>query len=67
MGLVPNPVADLKEPLERTQRAVENLSGELVGVQHIPAVHDQLVEMNRTMSAVLDTLQHLREDMARPR
>lgn len=61
--LMPNPLGDIKEPLERVEQAVGTLAAELRDVRSLPTIHAELVKLNGTMAAVLDELQGLRQDL----
>jgi hypothetical protein len=61
--LVPNPVGDVVQPLQRVELAVASLSKELGEIRSLPAIHKELVTLNATMSDVLETLNGIRGDL----
>ena len=62
--LVPNPIGDLHKPLQRIEGAVTSLAEKLRPVDALPSVHDELVEVNKTLLAMLATLDGMRDDLA---
>jgi hypothetical protein len=62
--LVPNPIADLHKPLQRIEGAVVGLADKLMPVDSLPDVHEELVEVNRSLRLVLEALEGLRDDLA---
>ena len=63
--LVPNPIGDLKHPLQRIEDAVNALTGKLRPVDSLPSVHEELIAVNRTLTLVHETLVGMRADLAR--
>jgi hypothetical protein len=63
MSLIPNPVSEMLQPLLRLEQAVAGLVHELAPVGTLPAVKDELVEVNRTLGEVLEELKALRVEM----
>lgn len=61
---VPNPIAELLQPLLRLEGAIEKLSGELRPVHTLPSVHRELADVNVALAGIHETLRGLREDMA---
>jgi hypothetical protein len=62
--LVPNPIGDLHKPLQRIEGAVTSLAEKLRPVDVLPSVHEELVQVNRTLLLVLEALDGLRDDLA---
>ena len=62
--LVPNPIGDLHKPLQRIEGAVVSLADKLRPVDSLPDVHKELVEVNKTLRLMLETLDGLRGDLA---
>jgi hypothetical protein len=63
--LVPNPIGDLHKPLQRIEGAVTSLAEKLRPVDALPSVHEELVEVNKTLRAMLAALDGMRDDLAR--
>jgi hypothetical protein len=62
--LVPNPIGDLMHPLQRIEAAVTSLAERLKPVEVLPSVHEELVEVNRTLGLVLEAIDGMRSDLA---
>ena len=62
--LVPNPIGDLMNPLQRIEGAIHSLAEKLRPVDSLPDVHEELLEVNRSLAAIHETLRALREDLA---
>ena len=62
--LVPNPIGDLMTPLQRIEGAIHSLAEKLRPVDSLPDVHEELLEVNRSLKAMHETLQALRADLA---
>jgi hypothetical protein len=62
--LVPNPIGELHKPLQRIEGAVLGLADKLRPVDALPSVHEELVEVNRTLRLVLEALDGMRDDLA---
>jgi urease beta subunit len=62
--LVPNPIGDLMSPLQRIEGAIHSLAEKLRPVDSLPDVHEELVEVNRSLAAIHETLKGLRTDLA---
>jgi hypothetical protein len=65
--LIPNPIGDLHKPLQRIEGAVTSLAEKLLPVDSLPSVHEELVQVNRTLSLVLEALNGMRDDLASAR
>lgn len=63
--LVPNPIGDLKHPLQRIEDAVNALAGKLRPVDTLPSVHEELIAVNKTLTLVHEALVGMRADLAR--
>jgi hypothetical protein len=62
--LVPNPIGELHKPLQRIEGAVLGLADKLRPVDSLPSVHEELIEVNRTLHLVLESLDGIRDDLA---
>lgn len=62
--LVPNPIGDLMTPLQRIEGAIHSLAEKLRPVDSLPDVHKELLEVNRSLAAMHETLIALRTDLA---
>jgi hypothetical protein len=62
--IVPNPIADLKHPLQRIENAISSLADKLRPVDALPDVHAELLAVNQTLLRVLESVEGLREDLA---
>jgi hypothetical protein len=62
--LVPNPIADLLSPLQRIEHAITALADKLRPVDALPAVHEELERVNRTLGAMLLVLEEIRDEVA---
>ena len=62
--LVPNPIGDLMNPLQRIEHAITALAEKLRPVDALPAVQAELEQVNRTLGAVLLVLEEIRDDLA---
>ncbi|MEA2421519.1 MAG: hypothetical protein QOF55_618 [Thermoleophilaceae bacterium] len=62
--LVPNPIGDLMSPLQRIEGAIHSLADKLRPVDSLPDVHEELLEVNRSLAAMHETLRGLRDDLA---
>jgi len=58
--LVPNPLGDMLQPLQRVEAAIARLAGEIAPVGRIPDVHDELRDVNDNLRAILAELRELR-------
>lgn len=65
--LMPNPIGDLETHMRSIETAVRDLSGDLVGVQQLPAILGELQKLNKTNGALLKEVKELRQDLGRPR
>lgn len=61
-----NPVSEMMQPLQRVEQAIAKLATQLRPVGALPSVHEELIEVNRTLVLVLDELRGLRLEMASP-
>jgi hypothetical protein len=61
--LVPNPVGEIVQPLHRVEAAIAALAVEVAPVQSLPQIHEQLVEVNGGIAAILELLTALRADL----
>lgn len=62
--LVPNPIGDLMTPLQSIEGAINSLAQKLRPVDTLPSVHEELIEVNRALVAIHETLRELRADMS---
>jgi hypothetical protein len=51
------------QPLHRVEEAISALSVEVAPVQSLPQIHQQLVEVNGGIAAILELLTALRADI----
>ena len=65
--IVPNPIGDLKHPLQRIESAITSLADKLRPVDALPDVHEELVAVNRTLLSLLEAVEGLRADLAATR
>ena len=61
--LVPNPLGDLLHPIQRLEEAVGELTEEIGAVQALPRIEERLDSVHDTMTAMLDVVRLLHEDL----
>jgi hypothetical protein len=61
--LVPNPIAELLNPLQRIEGAIVALAEKLRPVDALPSVHEELEQVNRTLGAMLIVLEEIRDEL----
>ena len=61
--LVPNPLADLNPSLHRIEGAVLGLKDDLEHVQELPSIHQQLAEVNTSLTQLIELIEGLRGDL----
>lgn len=61
--LVPNPLGDLLHPIQRLEEAVGQLTEEIGAVQALPRIEQRLDSVHETMTAMLDVVRLLHEDL----
>jgi hypothetical protein len=62
--LVPNPLGDLLNPLQRIEGAITSLAEKLRPVDALPSVHEELVQVNSTLTSMLLVLEEIRDELA---
>ena len=62
--IVPNPIGDLKHPLQRIESAISSLSERLHPVESLPSVRDELEQVNRSLDSILTVLEEIRDQQA---
>jgi hypothetical protein len=62
--LVPNPIGDLMNPLQRIESAIKALADRLTPVDSLPSVHEELEQVNRTLGSILLVLEEIRDELA---
>jgi hypothetical protein len=61
--LVPNPLGELLHPIQRLEEAVGELTEEIGAVQALPRIEERLDSVHDTMTAMLDVVRLLHEDL----
>lgn len=64
--LVPNPLGDVMQPLQRMEKAIGQLSGELEDIKRLPKIHAELTEVNKSLVAVQGVLGEILEELRVP-
>jgi len=64
--LVPNPLGDVLQPLQRMEKAIGELSGELEDIKRLPKIHAELTEVNKSLVAVQGLLGEILEELRVP-
>jgi hypothetical protein len=59
--IVPNPIGDLKHPLQRIEGAISSLSDRLHPVETLPSVREELEQVNRALESILTVLEEIRD------
>ena len=59
--IVPNPIGDLKHPLQRIEDAITSLAEKLRPVDSLPSVRKELEQVNRTLDSILIVLEEIRD------
>jgi hypothetical protein len=59
--IVPNPIGDLKHPLQRIEDAITSLSKRLHPVETLPSVREELEQVNRALTSILIVLEEIRD------
>jgi hypothetical protein len=62
--IVPNPIGDLKHPLQRIEDAISALSKRLHPVETLPSVREELEQVNRALDSILVVLEEIRDQQA---
>ena len=62
--IVPNPIGDLKHPLQRIEDAITSLSKRLHPVETLPSVREELEQVNRALTSILTVLEEIRDQQA---
>jgi uncharacterized protein YukE len=62
--LVPNPIADLMNPLQRIENAITALADKLHPGDSGPSVQEELGQVNRALSSILIVLEEIRDELA---
>jgi hypothetical protein len=62
--LVPNPIGDLMNPLQRIEGAISSLAERLKPVDSLPSVRHELEQVNRTLGSILIVLEEIRDQLA---
>jgi hypothetical protein len=62
--LVPNPIGELLNPLQRIEGAIVALAEKLRPVDALPSVHEELEQVNRTLDSMLVVLEEIRDELA---
>jgi hypothetical protein len=62
--LVPNPIGDLMNPLQRIESAITHLSARLHPGDEGPSVQEELGNVNRSLDSILLVLEEIRDELA---
>jgi hypothetical protein len=65
--IVPNPIGDLKHPLQRIEDAISSLAEKLRPVDSLPSVREELEQVNRSLESILVVLEEIRDQGGRAR
>jgi hypothetical protein len=63
--LVPNPIGELMNPLQRIEGAITSLAERLRPVDSLPSVHAELEQVNRALESMLIVLEEIRDELVR--
>ena len=61
--LVPNPIGDLMNPLQRIEAAIASLADKLHPGDSGPTVQEELGQVNRTLDSILLVLEEIRDEL----
>jgi len=61
--LVPNPLGDLTPQLQRIEGAIVDLRGDLNHVAELPSIHEQLAQVNTSLTQLIELIEGLRGDL----
>jgi len=61
--LVPNPLGDLTPQLKRIEGAIVDLRGDLGHVEELPSIHEQLAQVNTSLTQLIELVEGLRGDL----
>ena len=61
--LVPNPLGDLGPSLSRIEGAIVDLRGDLGHVEELPSIHQQLAQVNTSLTHLIELIEALRGDL----
>ena len=59
--IVPNPIGDLKHPLQRIEDAISALAEKLRPIDSLPSVREELEQVNRSLESILVVLEEIRD------
>ena len=62
--LVPNPIGELMNPLQRIEAAIVGLTDKLHPGDSGPSVQEELGHVNRTLDSILVVLEEIRDELA---
>jgi hypothetical protein len=62
--LVPNPIGDLMNPLQRIESAITALSERLHPGDAGPSVQEELGNVNRSLDSILLVLEEIRDELS---
>jgi hypothetical protein len=61
--LVPNPIGDLMNPLQRIETAITSLTDRLHPGDSGPSVQEELGNVNRALDSILAVLEEIRDEL----
>ena len=61
--LVPNPIGDLMNPLQRIENAITALADKLHPGDSGPSVQEELGQVNRALDSILVVLEEIRDEL----
>ena len=61
--LVPNPLGDLNPSLARIESAIIDMRGDLGHVEELPSIHEQLAQVNTSLTQLIELIEGLRGDL----
>jgi hypothetical protein len=61
--LVPNPLGDIMQPLQRIERAIVALTDRLHPGDAGPSVQEELGNVNRALDSILGVLEEIRDEL----
>jgi hypothetical protein len=61
--LVPNPIGELMNPLQRIEAAITHLADRLHPGDEGPSVQEELGNVNRTLDSILVVLEEIRDEL----
>jgi uncharacterized protein YukE len=62
--LVPNPIGDLMNPLQRIETAITGLTDRLHPGDSGPSVQEELGQVNQRLDSILIVLEEIRDELA---